>query len=87
MRSLQSEPLLAMKSLKIRLCKHPWTHKDRKFIYSVVFNFFSQTKTKVDGDDSSNDWWRSDHEEELIRLISTPIVDAITKIDDNNREE
>lgn len=36
---------------------------------------------KVDADDSSNEWWRSDQEDELIRLISTPIVDAISKID------
>jgi hypothetical protein len=37
--------------------------------------------TKVDADESSNEWWRSDQEEELVRLISTPIVEAVTKID------
>lgn len=47
-------------------------------------------KNKVDADESSNEMWRSDQEEELMRLISTPIVDAVAKIDDNfqnNREE
>lgn len=70
--------------------------KTYKHFHSLfVFNsFFSPQKPKtkkknekIDGDDSSNDWWRSDHEEELIRLISTPIVDAIMMIDENNREE
>lgn len=42
---------------------------------------------KVDADDSSTDWWRSDHEEELIRLISTPITEAVSKIDEKYREQ
>lgn len=64
--------------------------EEKPFFILFVFHFFLflviKNKPKVDGDDSSNDWWRSDHEEELVRLISTPIVDAITKIDDNREE-
>ena len=63
---------------------------DKIVLLSLIFSLLlvnTKHNKKVDGDDSSNDWWRSDHEEELVRLISTPIVDAITKIDENYREE
>lgn len=71
------------------LCKIQSRRKDFSFVCFSLFSLFSviKNKPKVDGDDSSNDCWRSDHEEELIRLISTPIVEAIAIIDENNREE
>jgi len=40
------------------------------------------------GDDSSNGQeWRSDQEDELLRLISTPIFDAIARIDGGISED
>jgi hypothetical protein len=50
--------------------------KDRKnkFIISLI-------KVRLNGsnvDDYNGDWWKSDQEDELMRLItSTPIIDAI----------
>jgi hypothetical protein len=62
---------------------------NEKLSFDVSFKshpLYSLDTLKVDADDSSNEWWRSDQEDELIRLISTPIVDAISKIDSQQND-
>lgn len=57
--------------MSIKIPPKNQTHKTISVMFSML------NKLKVDADDSSNELWRSDQEDELIRLItSTPLIEA-----------